>query len=358
MKIFGRREFNWFDVKFSDVALNKYSKDELRRINITNYIGLISFLNMMLYVIIYSFIDFQLFHHAILFLTTSSFISFIIILINKKGYHHTARLAIAVFIPFFMSYISAFVFSKEPGFQVYLLLSAIIPIFMWSLKDRFYLIFFISLNILLYALLEFFPPFFETQIKLPEELNEIFFSTNIIICFLGFGLAIWFYQYFYNKQEEELIEQTEALRLSQAHKDRVYSIIAHDLRSPLGTFVGLTDLYLQQYDFYGDKKRKEVLSMINKSSVSLHELLENLLDWSKIQTGILDKNYTNFHLLRIVEDAVSLHNELIANKNLDVQIKIDTNIQVNADQYMVSTVFRNLISNAIKFTPLDGCRSN
>ena len=90
------------------------------------------------------------------------------------------------------------------------------------------------------------------------------------------------------------------------------------------------------------------------TSVSLQNLLENLLDWSRMQSGYLEKSLTHLNLRKIAEESLSLHKELIRKKEQKTEVDIDSDLMIYADQHMVSTVFRNLISNAIKFTTQHG----
>ena len=238
------------DVHFSEEDQAKYSRNEMRKIALVNYIALIAIVNMLSYVILYSILDFPLFKPAILFLTLASIPIVGIIFINKKGKHLLAKILVCTFNAFNMSYIAIVAFEKEPEFQVYLLLGAIIPIFLWSYKQRTYPIIIISLILGVYGFIEFFPPLFEAQIILPENYIHGFRLSNVFICFLAVAAAIGFYQFLYRKQEELLHQQAEQLKISQQHKDLIYSIIAHDIRSPFGNLAGLAEVLKEKYEKY------------------------------------------------------------------------------------------------------------
>lgn len=342
------------DVSFSDDMLLKLSEDDLRRIKLVNYIALISIANMLLYVIVYSIIDFQLFRHAIIFLTTACVVSSGIIIINKKGKYQAAKILLSVLTPLYMVYIATVAFGKAPGFQVYLLVAAIIPLFLWNYRQRVYPIIIISTILIVYAYIEFFLSIIKPMIILPENLAYIFKMTNVTVCFTAAGAAIGVLQFLYRKKEELLDEQAEELKISQAHKDKVYSIIAHDLRSPFGTFAGFTELFINEYYELSDEQRLKIIQLMNKTSVSLKNLLENLLDWSRMQTGNLEKSLKHINLRKIVEESLALHRELILQKEQKTEVDIDSSYSIYADHHMISTVFRNFISNAIKFTKLNG----
>jgi signal transduction histidine kinase len=93
---------------------------------------------------------------------------------------------------------------------------------------------------------------------------------------------------------------------------------------------------------------------MHQSSISLQNLLENLLDWSRLKSGNLEKSLTNLKLQKVVEESLILHKELLLKKEQKIDNDIDSNLLIYADHHMVSTVFRNLISNAIKFTMQHG----
>lgn len=344
----------FLDVEIPDGLSSKISLDEQRRIRLINYISLISIVNMLSYVVIYCVVDPVLFSHASIFLSLSSIFTFGIILINKQGKHQLAKLLLAGITPLSMSYIAIVVFGKAPGFQVYLFVAAIIPLFLWDFEQIKYPVTFIIIILLVYTFIEFFPPLFLPKISLPESYIHIFRLTNVAVCFVAAGLAIITYQVLYRKKEKQLIKQTEELKISQAHKDRVYSIIAHDLRSPFGTLAGLTELFIEEYDEHSDRDCIEIIKSMQHTSASLQNLLENLLDWSRMQSGNLEKSLKHLNLRKIAEETLALHKELIVKKGHITEVDIDSNLVAYADRHMVSTVFRNLISNAIKFTSQQG----
>ncbi|MCD4791685.1 MAG: HAMP domain-containing histidine kinase [Bacteroidales bacterium] len=344
----------FMNIQYPGSSKTNYTSDDIRRYNLVNYIALISGLTIIIYVIICSVLDFQLFRHAVFFLSICSITTFGIIFINKSGHYKFAKLFIAVFFPVFLTYFSTVIFSKNPGFHVFLLLSAFIPLFMWSSKEKKYFFIFIPINIFLYLIIEFFPPFFIAEINLPLEYITLLKSTNIIICFMCFGLAIGIYQVYANNKEKQLFNQKEKLRISQAHKDKIHSIIAHDIRGPVEGFSSITEYLIENYENFNDEKKMKFLNEINKSMNSIKSLLENLLDWSKAHSDLIKKNFTDIKVLVIIQDVIKLLNNQIKKKKIIIDIDITPEIQVNAYSHMVSTIFRNLIFNAIKYTPDNG----
>ncbi len=153
------------------------------------------------------------------------------------------------------------------------------------------------------------------------------------------------------KKMEEALSRSEAeLRESNATKDKFFSILAHDLRSPLATAIGFSDLLLKQYDVFDAKKNKKYIGIINQCTNSISALLDNLLTWSRSQRGLIGYSPEKLNLLSFVEDSIELLKESANNKDISLQLNIQDNLLVKADKNMLSAILRNLISNAIKFT--------
>lgn len=309
---------------------------------------------MLIYIIGYSIFDFQLFKPAIFFLLNASFLSSLVIFINNRGNHLAAKLLLSVLVPVNMIYIATIAFGNAPGFQVYLFVAAFIPLFLWSAKESWYTIVLVLLIVTSYFLIEFSIIEITPQIVLTKKLTMFFRQTNIATCFLVAGIAIASFQYLYSKMEEKIIRKTRELKISQAHKDQVYSIIAHDLRGPFGTINKLTKIYIEEYFDYTDEARLNFLKTLHTSNESMKQLLENLLEWSKMQSGVIEMNPAELMLYNLAEESLTLHNEQIKEKELKIELDINENLTVTADRYMISTVFRNLLSNAIKYSEQKG----
>lgn len=152
----------------------------------------------------------------------------------------------------------------------------------------------------------------------------------------------------------ELSEKNEQLHELNANKDKFFSIIAHDLRSPFNALLGYTELINDQFDTLSQAKLKEYLGKLQGSAERLYALLENLLTWSRIQRGIMEYSPERIELATIAADNVALFLSNAERKQLTLANSIQSNIVVYADYAMANTVMRNLISNALKFTPTGG----
>lgn len=154
--------------------------------------------------------------------------------------------------------------------------------------------------------------------------------------------------------EEALKESEVRLRELNATKDRFFSIIAHDLRNPLGNLKDVTKLLHESYKDFSEIERIEFLDLMKESSKNIYSLLENLLDWSRAQRGVLKFNPSEFNLKLLVSDVIKLFKPTAENKSINIECNINGAISINADINMLHTIFRNLISNALKFTKENG----
>ena len=149
----------------------------------------------------------------------------------------------------------------------------------------------------------------------------------------------------------QLGESEQRLKELNATKDRLFSIIGHDLRGPIGGFKSLIQLLISGYDLSNSKQLLEILKVIHKTANSTYDLLENLLEWAKSQQNEIVFNPEKINLKDLVFNIMNLFSEVILNKEINIVNEIPDDQFLVADKNMLSTVLRNLISNAIKFTP-------
>jgi signal transduction histidine kinase len=152
--------------------------------------------------------------------------------------------------------------------------------------------------------------------------------------------------------ETEIIQKNEQLLILNNEKDKFFSIIAHDLRGPLSTFVAATQI-LADSDMTLDEIREITLGM-KSSATNLYSLLENLLEWSQLRRGVIDFQPQKFNLWKKVSDSIKVLNDTAERKNINIEILIPNNIYVYVDNHMFDTIVRNMVSNALKFTPAGG----
>jgi PAS domain S-box-containing protein len=156
------------------------------------------------------------------------------------------------------------------------------------------------------------------------------------------------------KAEETLKKSEEKLRESNNTKDKFFAIIAHDLRSPFNSMLGFSDILLKDFDNYTTEEKKKFIGIINQQLNKTFNLIENLLLWSRIHSETIDFSPELLNLYSLSNETLSLLNQSAKNKSIELIIEIDENLDIEADKYMLSTIIRNLISNAIKFTDKGG----
>ena len=157
--------------------------------------------------------------------------------------------------------------------------------------------------------------------------------------------------------EQKVFERTEQLAISNRElskanstKDKFFSIISHDLRGPIGSLALLFDQVFEQGSDINDK----IFDTIRKSTQSTHQLLSQLLIWSSNQRGEIEFNPANFSIDVAIQNNIDLLEGLAQQKGIDLIIDLQPNLYVRADLEMVTTIVRNLTSNAIKFTKPGG----
>lgn len=147
----------------------------------------------------------------------------------------------------------------------------------------------------------------------------------------------------------------EKLREINATKDKLFSIIAHDLKSPYNAQLGFLELLLENDSSYSPEERKKFIKTVYQSTKQSFALLDNLLVWSRTQTGKIPFNPDELLLAQVFEEAIELQRYAAQAKNIIIDTELcKDELEVTADPEMVNTILRNLMSNAVKFTPENG----
>ena len=192
----------------------------------------------------------------------------------------------------------------------------------------------------------------EYTMQLPEGIN--FFEAKIVAYANSKFLSV-IRNVSSHKQAQELIRlKNEDLQRMNAEKDKFFSIIAHDLRSPFSGFLGLTETLARRLPVMTLKEIQEITLLMRNSSVHLFRLLGNLLEWSRMQRGLTAFVPKSFLVSQKIADYLILANHLAYQKEILIKEKIPKDLIVFADENMFGGIIRNLLSNALKFTPKGG----
>ncbi len=144
------------------------------------------------------------------------------------------------------------------------------------------------------------------------------------------------------------------LKELNATKDKFFGIIAHDLKNPLSSLIGASELLINYVNQLDKDNILNISMLLHGSAQQGYALLENLLEWSMTQTGKLEFLPRKMILNEVITDTVSIFKTQATNKNVDLQSKINGILEADIDKNLISSVLRNLLSNAIKFTPKNG----
>jgi signal transduction histidine kinase len=156
------------------------------------------------------------------------------------------------------------------------------------------------------------------------------------------------------EQAEELSRRNDQLAELSRSKDILLSVIGHDLKNSFNIILLSTQILHSRFNGLTEEKKKNLIEIIENTSSKTYLLLENLLNWARMQTDSIKFLPERFNLKQIIRDCLELYSESIDLKQIAVEFEFDTSYEVYADKDMINTVVRNLLSNAIKFTNSKG----
>ncbi|MCX6269800.1 MAG: PAS domain S-box protein [Bacteroidetes bacterium] len=152
------------------------------------------------------------------------------------------------------------------------------------------------------------------------------------------------------EDEQKLLEKNAELEEANATRNKFFSIIGHDLKNPLHAIMGFSELLSDEYDNFTDEDRKRFIHNIKDVGDGLQKLLQNLLDWARIQVGHMEFQPENTYISLMMKESMNMLNEQAVAKNITIRSEIPPQITANVDRNMVQVIIRNLISNGIKFS--------
>lgn len=238
-----------------------------------------------------------------------------------------------------------------PGLVVYLLffflVISIVPKnqrFAWMSVN---IIVAISLIIFQYYYPEAVPLNYKNGLSRHIDLSYVYFFTLIIIYFILTSIITS-----YNRERQLAEKRAEQLEIANQSKNKLFSILAHDLRSPLNSIQSFLEISME-VEIEEDEKRT-INSSLLKETKYTGQMLINLLSWSKTQMEGVNVRMIRLDLAKVLETTLLLQTSLAEEKGLILNNRIQQNVQVIADRDMMELIIRNLINNAIKFTPAGG----
>ena len=156
--------------------------------------------------------------------------------------------------------------------------------------------------------------------------------------------------------EAQLLQYMHELDESNRTKDKMFSIISHDLKSPFSALLGTSNMLMMETgkENVNMDRMKKFSKIINDSANRTFSLLINLLDWARMQSNRIEINPTFFDLSEIITENVSISQTMATNKNITLTYDTPGNYPIVSDKAIINTILRNLISNALKYTPQQG----
>lgn len=156
------------------------------------------------------------------------------------------------------------------------------------------------------------------------------------------------------KNEEEIKSQNSKLQKMNKEKDKFFSIISHDLKTPFNGFLGLTQILLEDLPSLSFEEIQDIVSALKTSATNLYRLLENLLEWSRFKNGILVFSPENLLVYDEIDDYLKSIIDLANKKWIEIKVNVPEDFTIFADRNMFRSIIQNLVSNAVKFTKKRG----
>ncbi len=151
------------------------------------------------------------------------------------------------------------------------------------------------------------------------------------------------------KTEAALRKSEKELRISNKNKDKFFSIIAHDLKSPFSSLLGYSEWLKNELPNLSKEEIQNAFENMNRSIRKVYELIQNLLEWARIQNGKIEFNPSSFDIKKLIDNTISFIEFKAMNKDIKIENLVRENLFVYADQNMLTSVLQNLLTNSLKF---------
>lgn len=354
-----------------NISFDNFRKGEKISENIADVNKLVKISNVFAVLLLTGFIislaailynsDNEIYNNVFVFLVIIELLVLAALSLSAADYLFLSGLMLNGFVTLLFFGLSIGFFGKEAGFHNYFLLLSLIPLITFKRKHRIYALVIFVVNILLYLFVSLFPGSVIEYIPFPQDSLTVMSSSYIILVYLVMLTLVVINIRVTSKKENSLRKEAmeahlvnERLKEINDSKDRFFSIISHDLRGPLGTVSAFLDYFADESENFTKEEIKESVASMNKYTHEVYALLENLLTWSRIQSGSIKVNLRH----ESISERIRLNVELYAAQAMQKQIKLSCNvcddIILDFDPDMINTILRNVISNAIKFTPRGG----
>lgn len=192
------------------------------------------------------------------------------------------------------------------------------------------------------------------NLQIKSDTSKVYLLITIIITTLIL-LTIFLWLYLSKRSRNKLLsKKNKEISNANKQKDRFFSIIAHDLRGPFNGFLGLTELLASEIDTMDKEEIQSSAAIMASSAKNLENLLENLLEWSCMEQGLIPFTPQEINLYQTTIECILILQAAAEKKEIQIQNKIEDDTIVFADNHMLHTIIRNILSNAVKFTQKGG----
>lgn len=150
--------------------------------------------------------------------------------------------------------------------------------------------------------------------------------------------------------EDNLQKAADDLAELNATKDRFFSLLAHDLQNPVYAIISLSEFISENYQKFDAREIEDAMLQVNSAARGIYTLLENLLDWARLQSGELESQTEFVSLSKAISYAVDHHARAASQKGIALEIEQDSDVMVECDLRLLTSILRNMISNALKYS--------
>lgn len=268
----------------------------------------------------------------------------LVLYLNWKERYSLSRIILVFTISVPLFFVSTISFGTSGGFYYYFLMFAIVPFVLFSYEEKWWIFFVFLMNISFYIWFEFFGhpgKFIEGTLLYQKEVQEMFRINSVVSCLSFVALFMFYFLRNINRIQKEMIRTND-------HKDRIFSILAHDLKGPIGTMSNYLGYLTNSLP-----EREELifgLKELKKSTNQTYLILENLLDWVRNETKKTQYNPVNLNLSAILKNAMDILNMQATDKGICWETNISEDYCIYCDERMTATVLRNILSNAVKYS--------
>jgi signal transduction histidine kinase len=323
---------------------------EIKKIRVLNILCLSTIISQPTYILVFA-------SKGLIHLSWNNLLLFfyvlLILILNYKGRIRLARI-LYINVTFILLMFS-FLFG-DIGAEYVQIIIIISSLFFYSFRVALIVSFVSFINFTLAKLMINFLTFPDLGIA-----KYLFNSMNLTFTIVYLFLFVYLYRIETENQHniienktKELEQKTKELIDLNDAKDKFFSLIAHDLRNPIGSIYSLHRMIEEDFNEISEVEMKTYLKALKESSYQAYSLLDNLLKWSISQRGLIPFHPKKIQMLKLIEDIFQLLNESAKQKNIQLKSKITENVILDADLDLLSTVLRNLITNSLKFTKRGG----